>query len=108
MDPLPYSTLCGELPKKKKTTLLTLRIDEDLDFAIDCYCLNHHGEQTKSQFIREAIKARLELESSPKYVEPKIPIPKASQPAASHDAMKSIWLQEEEADRIRQRNSQER
>jgi len=96
------------MPKKKKTTLLTLRIDEDLDFAIDCYCLNHHGEQTKSQFIREAIKARLELESSPKYVEPKIPIPKASQPAASHDAMKSIWLQEEEADRIRQRNSQER
>jgi len=90
------------LGTKKKTKVLLLRIDADLDFRIDCYCLNHM-ETNKSAFIRKAIRDKLDQVSAPTYVEPKITIPipvpaPKSVPVSADAALKQQWAQEEAAD----------
>jgi hypothetical protein len=91
---------------KKKKKLLQIKIDEDLEFAIDCFCIEH-GEQTKSGFVRQAIRDRLAKVTSPTYVEPKIAIPTRQNRAPRHETLQDQWKRELEEDRRRQQGLSE-
>jgi hypothetical protein len=108
MDRQLWKTLFGEsvMTKEPKDILLTLRISKELDFQLNSYCLNH-VEQNKSQFIRAAIRDRLN-QQSPGRVKSELrsfgddrvlhtPVKN------KHDALQEQWKREAEEDRMRQR-----
>jgi hypothetical protein len=102
--------------KKEKLVTVTLRIPPEMNLQLDVYCIEH-GAVTKSQFIRAAIKERLDRVSSPTFVEPKIQIPVQQRPgrasyadkvaARRNDEFQMQLKKEQIEDQRRQQGSQQ-
>jgi hypothetical protein len=105
-----------------KDDLLKLRISTELKWKVELYCQTH--DQNVSQFVRQAIRDRLELVGKPKALPEKVvlspePIKDSkselriygdertlhnlAKNKAPHDELKAQWIREDELDRLRQK-----